>query len=123
MVEISLWQGPGAPSLAGRFARPTVALPDVDWATEAVLVVDMGEQRTGGYGVTVTGVSRSQAGEVELQVAVRRPGPGMLVTQVITHPHAVAKVPRAWLEGGPTTVVALDQTGQQVARQVVQLSL
>ena len=121
MVEITLVSGPGAPMLPGRYARPAVTLPAIDWATEAALVVDMGEQRTGGYGVAVTDMKQGGSGEVELHLSVRRPDRHAFVAQVITHPHAVANVPRAWLQGGPTTVVAIDQNGQEVARQVVQL--
>jgi hypothetical protein len=121
MVEITLVPGPGAPTLPGRYARPAVAFPAIDWATEAALVVDMGEQRTGGYGVTVTDVRQGSSGEIELLLGVRRPDRNAFVAQVITHPYAVAKVPRAWLQGGGTTVVARDQNGQEVARQVVQL--
>ncbi|HYF91916.1 MAG TPA: protease complex subunit PrcB family protein [Symbiobacteriaceae bacterium] len=105
--------------LSGEFTRPAVALPSVDWGREAVLVVDMGEQRTAGYGVTVVGVSRGESGEIELKLEVRRPGPGSFVAQVITHPHAVTRVPREWLTGA--TVVARDQHGKELIRQVVSL--
>ncbi|HWI52979.1 MAG TPA: protease complex subunit PrcB family protein [Symbiobacteriaceae bacterium] len=107
------------PGLSGQFARPAVALPEVDWSREAVLVIDMGEQRTAGYGVSVVAVTRSAAGEVELQLEIRRPGPGSFVAQVITHPYTVVRVDREWLTGA--TVVARDQHGQEVLRQVVSL--
>jgi hypothetical protein len=120
-VKLLLVTDPGAlPALAGEFMSPVVSLPEVNWNQEAALVIDMGEQRTGGFGVTVTGVRQSGPAEVELQLQVRRPGRGDFVAQVITHPHAVAKVPRAWLEGG-ATVVARDQNGNEVLRQAVAL--
>ena len=106
-------------TLSGEFARPAVALPGVDWSREAVLVIDMGEQRTAGYSVSVVNVARSGTGDVELKLEVRRPGPGSFVAQVITHPHAVARVPRDWLAAA--TVVAFDQHGKELIRQVVSL--
>ncbi|MDF2629370.1 MAG: PrcB C-terminal [Symbiobacteriaceae bacterium] len=105
--------------LPGSVMRPAVTVPQVDWASEAALVIDMGEQRTAGYSLTVTDVARTQAGVVELKLQVRRPGRGDFVAQVITHPYTVAKVPRAWLNGA--TVVAVDQHGTELIRQVVSL--
>lgn len=109
----------GLSTLSGEFSHPAVALPPVDWNLEAVLVIDMGEQRTAGYGISVVSAARNAAGEVELLLEVRRPGPGSFVAQVITHPYATAAVPRAWLKG--TAVVAKDQHGKEILRQVVSL--
>jgi hypothetical protein len=109
----------GLAPLVGQMMRPAVALPQVDWTSEVALVVDMGEQRTAGYAVTVTDVSRNAAGTVELRLEVRKPGRGDFVAQVITHPYAVARVPRAWLSGA--AVVGIDQHGTELIRQVVSL--
>lgn len=109
----------GLSSLAGQMMRPAVAMPQVEWTSEAALVIDMGEQRTGGYSLSVAGVSRSEAGAVEVKLQVRQPGRGDFVAQVITHPYTVARVPRAWLNGA--TVVVTDQHGQELIRQVVSL--
>lgn len=119
-MKLLLVKGPAElTTLSGEFMRPAVSLPEVDWTREAVLVVDMGEQRTGGYRVTVADVGRNQAGEVELKLDLQKPGPGSFVAQVITHPYAVARVPREWLNGAP--VVGRDQHGHEVLRQVVSL--
>lgn len=103
--------------LTGQMMRPAAALPQIDWTRDVALVIDMGEQRTAGYSVTVTDVSRNAAGIVELKLQVRRPGRGDFVAQVITHPYTVASVPRTWLNGA--TVVAMDQHGTELIRQAV----
>lgn len=107
--------------LPGNLVSPTVSLAGVDWANEVAVVVDMGEQRTGGYAVSVRGVTVAGSDRVELALDVQRPGPGMFVTQAFTHPHAVARVPRAGLSKGPVTLVAYDQGRTEVARRVVTL--
>ncbi len=120
-MQFRLISGP-APSvvLPGDLVSPAVSLAGVDWSQEVALIVDMGEQRTAGYGVTVTGVRVTQSGEVELELEVRRPGPGSFVAQVLTHPYAVVRVPRQGLPAEAVTVVARDKAGQHIARQVVQ---
>ena len=109
----------GQPALAGRFVKPVVQLPEVDWEQEFLLVVDMGEQRTAGYGITVEHTRLTPAGEVELLLHVRRPGRGAFVAQVLTHPYAVVRIPRSWVKPEGVTVVGLDQQGAEVVRQVV----
>lgn len=108
-------------TLSGEYVPSVVALPPMDWGQEVALVVDMGEQRTAGYGVTVTDVRQAPSGEVELLLEVRQPGRGQFVAQVLTHPYAVARVPRAWLQGGEVTVIGRDQHGREVARRAVRL--
>lgn len=107
--------------LAGRIMSPAVSLGGVDWDREVAVVVDMGEQRTGGYGVSVLQVRLAGPDRVEIHLEVRRPGPGMFVTQAFTHPYSVARVPKAGLGKGPVTLVALDQGQAEVARRVVAL--
>lgn len=106
-------------TLAGEFAPATVALPGVDWTQQAVVVVDMGEQRTGGYSVEITEIKPAGSQELDVRVRVRRPGPGGFVVQAFTHPHASARFPRAWLSPGPLTLTVRDENGQELARRVV----
>lgn len=108
-------------TLPGEYVPSVVAFPPMDWGQEVAVVVDMGEQRTAGYGVTVTGVQQAPTGEVELLLEVRQPGRGQFVAQVLTHPYAVARVPRAWLKGDEVTVIGRDQHGREVIRQAVRL--
>ncbi len=116
-----IWVAGGVPSvrLPGSMASPMVNLTGVDWSREAVVIVDMGEQRTGGYAVTVRAVHIVAPNRIELDLEVTRPGPGMMVTQVFTHPYAVARLPRAGLAAGSVTLIAYDQGGTEVARRVV----
>jgi len=105
--------------LPGSYLSPTVNLTGVDWSREAVVIVDMGEQRTGGYSVAVRSVRVQAPNRVELHLEVQRPGPGVMVTQALTHPYAVARIPLAGLSEGPVALVAFDQAGTEVARRVV----
>ncbi|MFZ5823960.1 MAG: protease complex subunit PrcB family protein [Bacillota bacterium] len=107
--------------LPGSMVSPAVSLAGVDWDHEVAVVVDMGEQRTGGYAVSVQSARVTGPDRIELSLHVQRPGPGMFVTQAFTHPHAVARVARAGLGKGPVTVVAYDQSQTEVARRVVSL--
>lgn len=107
--------------LSGDLVTANVPLMDIQWDRELAVVVDMGERRTGGYGLTVTDVRMAGEAELRIELQVRRPGPGSFVAQVLTHPYAVAKVPRKNLAAGPLTVVAVDQNGAELARQVVEL--
>lgn len=56
------------------------------------IVVFLGERRTGGYAVEITGVEKQPVG---LIVSTREtsPPPGAMVTQALTQPWALALVP------------------------------
>lgn len=91
-----------------------VSLELVDWTQEFALVADMGEQRTGGYALVLQGV-RVDGGVAAVDIEVRRPGPGSFVTQALTHPALLVRVPRAGLGAGARVVVR-DQNGQTLAQ-------
>ncbi|BDG59125.1 protease complex subunit PrcB family protein [Caldinitratiruptor microaerophilus] len=100
--------------LPGEFAPPAVVdLRPVDWERELALIADMGEQRTGGYSVRVLGV-KVESGQALVDLEVRRPAPGGLVTQAITHPACLARIPRAGLAPGARIRVR-DQQGDVLA--------
>ncbi len=69
--------------------------PAVDFSQYRILLVSMGQQRSGGYAIKP---AREELiitnGSAELAVHWQEPGPGMMVTQVITHPCIFLKVPR-----------------------------
>lgn len=106
--------------LAGEFTHGAVTLPELDWEKDVAVVVDMGEQRTGGYGVHVAGIRLAAPGEIHLICDVKKPGKGDFVVQVISHPYTVARVPRTWLQEGENTLVARDRQGAELGRMVVQ---
>jgi len=70
----------------------------LDFQNEMVIAVQMGTRNTGGYGIEVKGITRTQlaSGGYALDVAVesRSPGPGDMVTMAITSPFHVVKLRR-----------------------------
>jgi hypothetical protein len=108
-------------ALPGAMLSQDVNLGHVPWATHFAVVVDMGEQRTGGYAVSVAHVAVDPAqNRVQVQVRVTRPGPGTMVLQALTRPYAVALVPRAGLSG-QVEVAAVDERGQALGVTRVRL--
>lgn len=107
--------------LPGQLFSAAVDLSGVNWEREIAVVVDMGEKPTGGYAVKVTGIDLAGAEQVFIDLHLTQPGPGDMVTQAFTHPHAVARIPRVGLRPGEMILLARDQRGREVARQVVQL--
>lgn len=106
-------------ALPGELSRVTVPLEKVDWDQHAVLVLDLGEQRSGGHGITVSEV-RVAGEQVLVTATVKRPAPGQFVLQAFTHPYAVCLVPRTELQPGTITVTVQDLTGTVLAQQVVE---
>ena len=75
------------------------AAPTVDFAKEMVVAVFLGTKPTGGYRVEITG-ARREGQSLVIEYAERRPGPGTLVTQALTSPYHIVKLPR---HDGPVT--------------------
>jgi len=107
--------------LPGDLVSVQVPLAGINWVREVALIVDMGQQRTAGFGVQVTGVNLIDSDQIDLALKVTAPGRGAMVVQVLTHPYAVSRLPRVGLQPGEITVTAHDQTGAEVGRQVVRL--
>ena len=81
-------------------------MPTVDFTHYRVLVLPMGQQRTGGYAVRLSDEELHIAsGIAQVNVRWQEPDPGMMVTQVITNPCIFIKVPR----GEYQIVRAVDQ--------------
>jgi len=70
---------------------PEVNLVDVDFATQSLVVLAMGEQPIGGYWVAITGVHQ-QGDTLYVQATVNRPGEGDMVTQAMTYPFCAAVI-------------------------------
>lgn len=68
--------------------------PAVDFDKETVVVLLLGERRTGGYSVRIEH-ARERRGEVKVVVDVERSAQGEMVTQALTSPYFVATVPVA----------------------------
>jgi hypothetical protein len=67
--------------------------PSVDFTRDMVLVVAMGLRPTGGYRISVDAVYRAHGG-VFVVVREISPGAGAMVTQVLTAPLDLVRVPR-----------------------------
>jgi hypothetical protein len=68
----------------------------IDFASEAVVALFLGERPTGGYRVQVVAVrpgSADDAGDAIVEYVVRSPGRGDIVTQVVTTPFHIVKLP------------------------------
>lgn len=72
------------------------AAPTLDFAAQAAILIEMGSRSTGGYGLALaepTALLRD--GELEVIVEWSEPQPGMLLTQAITSPCLLLRVPGA----------------------------
>jgi hypothetical protein len=67
--------------------------PAVDWPTEMVVAVFLGTRSTGGYSVEIAG-ARREGDALIVEYVERQPGPGSIVTQALTSPFHIAKLPR-----------------------------
>lgn len=106
--------------LPGTLRSASVDLTQVDWTAEVALVVDLGEQRTGGWSVRIESAQVVAPDQVELRLHVGRPQPGMMVIQAFTRPYALYSLPNQGLGAGPVTVIGRDGDGREILRQVVQ---
>jgi hypothetical protein len=73
--------------------------PAVNFDQFGVLLVAMGQKNTGGYAVDLA-AGEAQIREKVLHIAVqwREPGKGMMVTQALTSPCLLLKIPKAPFE-------------------------
>jgi hypothetical protein len=71
---------------------PVPPVPGVDFASETVIVLVLGERRTGGYAVHISEIIEYDR-MVEVRVHVERPAPDDMVIQVLTAPYMVATIP------------------------------
>lgn len=69
------------------------APPAVDFATHSVLAVHLGSRGSGGYGVEIAGV-RIQGDSLTLTAREIKPQPGQNVTDALTQPYQIIKIPR-----------------------------
>lgn len=78
---------------------PERPLPEVDFTRDMVVVVALGERRTGGYNVLVSSAWETE-GRVTVEARTRMPGTACFVTQAFTYPLDAVRVPR---RDGPVT--------------------
>jgi uncharacterized protein (DUF885 family) len=75
-------------------------LPDVNFATRAVVVAYQGQRRTGGYSIEIAEIRRDGTA-LAIVVRERRPASGDVTAQVITSPFVAVSIPKP---AGGTTV-------------------
>ena len=78
------------------------------------LTVRAGERRTGGYGITVTRITRTGS-RLTITCETRAPAAAAIVTQVLTSPAQTVSVDAA-LVRGIRDAALLDQSGAELAR-------
>jgi hypothetical protein len=95
-------------ALVGGNQVPAPAAPSIDFNAERVVTFFLGQKPTGGFGVTLAGV-RVEGDVLILEVNVRRPSPGAILTQSLTSPFLSVAV------SGPTfnRVRAVDKANGQ----------
>jgi len=89
-------------------------------ATDVLIGVFQGEQRTGGYAVQATSIER-RGDELLVHAAFTEPAANGFVTQVITSPAHVVSVAATDLTGVKTAVL-LDASGTERARASLPLN-
>ncbi len=72
--------------------QPKPSLPAVDFTADWVLVVALGSRPTGGYGIRVDSVANH--GGTVVYVTTIAPGPLCAVTQLVTSPAQLVRLPR-----------------------------
>lgn len=84
--------------------------PAVDWETDLVLGVFLGERPTGGYSVSVREIRRLAPDRIELHVTIREPSPSDFVTMAFTYPGELIRIEHSGLRK-PLDIVVRDQNG------------
>jgi hypothetical protein len=73
--------------------QPARPVPAVDFAREMIVLVAIGQRPTGGYVITIDGVSEAD-GRLYAEVRERSPGRGCNTSEGLTQPIDVVRVPR-----------------------------
>lgn len=68
-------------------------LPGADLARETLVAIFLGPKPTGGYGLDVVGVTLED-GDLYVDVLERAPAPGAIVSQALTSPWLLIRIPR-----------------------------
>jgi hypothetical protein len=73
--------------------KPAKPAPEVNFEKETVVLVSLGQKRSGGYSVEITGLEESD-GKTRVIVKTTAPKPGGIQLQAITSPFHIVAVPR-----------------------------
>jgi hypothetical protein len=72
---------------------PAPPLPSIDFERDVAVAVFAGERPTAGYAIEVAAAERAGP-DLVLTIREKRPPPGAILAQTITHPYHVVRVPR-----------------------------
>jgi hypothetical protein len=86
-------------------------------AGRVMVAAFQGQQYTGGYAIHITAIER-RGDQLVVRATFTSPGPGAVVTQVLTAPAHVVSIGAADA-AGLREAVLLDESGTQVARVII----
>jgi len=86
---------------------PKPSLPEVDFATQRVLVAFMGQKSTAGYAIQFEEIIVQRDDNIEVTVRRRIPPPGAILAQIVTNPYVMAVVDK----GAYTQVKFVNEDG------------
>jgi len=75
-------------SLTGSSQAPT----DVNFNTDMLVCITLGQRNSGGYSISVQKVQKSDSGNIVVNYVEKRPNPRMRVTMAITTPYVIIKM-------------------------------
>jgi len=75
-------------------SEPAQPAPEVDFATQFVLAVFMGQRNTGGFSTTIEEIELAGGNALRVHVRERSPEPGQIVTMALTQPYHILILPR-----------------------------
>jgi hypothetical protein len=93
LTEPGAWLINSDEQLANLGAQGLTGGDAVDFDTQSLLVVAMGQQPTGGHWAHITAV-QAKGEYLFFQGILNRPGADDVVTQALTHPYAAAVLPK-----------------------------
>jgi hypothetical protein len=73
---------------------PAAAPKDVNWLKNELLAIHLGQKPTGGYSVYVGGVNQIEGLTYAVSLVEQRPAAGARVTQSITSPFVIIRLPK-----------------------------
>lgn len=76
---------------------------EIDFGKNDLVIVALGEQRTGGYAVNIESI-QLQGGELAVTGKATAPGADAIVTQALTYPYSAVLIPNTAADGVVTYI-------------------
>ena len=70
--------------------KPGLSLPEVNFETESIIALFMGEKMSGGYVIKIKSIQRINTNKIEIQIEETKPGD--IATMAITSPFSIYKI-------------------------------